>query len=194
MANDVLQYLDDQGLQSAFVLGHSMGGKVMMQLALDYPNRVAALVVADIAPVTYPPHHNAILEGLAAIKLGEIASRQAADAALSTFEPNVGVRQFLLKNLRRRETETDDPATPPYEWRLNVHAIVSGYELLAEAPGLFTAIQWPNSFYQGRRFSLYSRKSIRKQSTPCFLQLRFGSCQVPATGCMLKNRTCSAVS
>jgi len=61
MAADVIAYLDSQGVQQANILGHSMGGKVAMQLALSYPDRVRSVIVADIAPVTYPPRHDAVL-------------------------------------------------------------------------------------------------------------------------------------
>ncbi|WP_416396270.1 alpha/beta fold hydrolase [Allohahella sp. A8] len=149
MADDVMQYMDEQGLSSTFVLGHSMGGKVMMQLALDHPERVAALVVADISPVTYPPHHNAILDGLKAMVLSDIGSRRDADAALSSFEPNPAVRQFLLKNLQRRDHDDDERTPTRYIWRLNLDAIVRSYDLLAEAPVFEVAYKGPTLFIKG---------------------------------------------
>ena len=64
MAEDVIAYLDAQGIEKASLLGHSMGGKVAMQVALKHPERVRSLIVADISPVTYKAHHDAILEGM----------------------------------------------------------------------------------------------------------------------------------
>lgn len=66
MAEDVIAYMDEQGLDRACLLGHSMGGKTAMQVALSYPERVEKVIVADIAPVTYHPRHDAILEGMKA--------------------------------------------------------------------------------------------------------------------------------
>lgn len=126
MADDVLAYMDDRGLEQAALLGHSMGGKILMQLALDYPSRVTALIVADISPVRYPPHHNIILDGLLAIDAARPASRQEADAILAEFEPVLGIRQFLLKNLER-----DDGR---YKLRLNIDVICRAYDSLAAAP------------------------------------------------------------
>ncbi|GAA3960728.1 alpha/beta fold hydrolase [Allohahella marinimesophila] len=156
MADDVLQYLDEQALDRVFVLGHSMGGKVMMQLALDHPERVKALIVADISPVTYPPHHNAILDGLKAIRLSDISSRRDADAALSAFEPNLAVRQFLLKNLRLSEDADGQP--PRYEWRLNLDAIIAGYDRLAEAPVYAAPYTGPTLFIKGGESAYIQKK------------------------------------
>lgn len=141
MAGDVLAYMDDRGLKSAALLGHSMGGKVMMQLALDYPSRVTAMIVADISPVRYPPHHNIILDGLLAIEAARPASRQEADTILAKFEPVLGIRQFLLKNLER-----DDDR---YRLRLNTDVICSAYDTLAAAPEAEAPFTGPVLFIKG---------------------------------------------
>lgn len=99
LVNDVINLLDHLHIERCIVLGHSMGGKIAMQLALEYPERVEKLIVADIAPVSYPPHHNEIIKGLQAINLTQVAKRIDADKQLSAYVDNVGVRQFLLRNL-----------------------------------------------------------------------------------------------
>jgi len=76
-----------------------MGGKTAMQFACSYPEMVKKLVVADIAPKFYPPHHENIIKGLNAIFIEKIASRKQADTALEEHIPDFGTRQFLLKNL-----------------------------------------------------------------------------------------------
>ncbi|WP_372965068.1 alpha/beta fold hydrolase [Marinobacter sp.] len=134
MAADVVAYMDSKGIDKASVLGHSMGGKVAMQVALSYPERVQSIIVADIAPVTYPPRHDAILEGMKKLDLHGVASRNAADARLAEYVEIVGVRQFLLKNLERipeGERTQDDLM---FRWRLNLPVIDAAYRNLAAAP------------------------------------------------------------
>lgn len=99
MAQDLVRYMDSKNLDRAIVLGHSMGGKTAMQLACTQPERVSKLLVADIAPRLYPPHHQYILEALEALPLPQLTSRAEADEALAQNLDNWGIRQFLLKNL-----------------------------------------------------------------------------------------------
>lgn len=102
MAEDLLQYAHHHGLEKFILLGHSMGGKTAMQFAFAHPDKVAKLVVADIAPKEYPPHHSEILRALSTLPLDELQSRADADRHLARFIPEAGVRQFLLKNLYRK--------------------------------------------------------------------------------------------
>ncbi|MCZ6828711.1 MAG: alpha/beta fold hydrolase [Gammaproteobacteria bacterium] len=126
MAADVLELMDAHDIISCPVLGHSMGGKIAMQLALDHPDRVSKLVVADVAPVTYPPHHHNILKGLAAVEEADIDSRSQADALLAATVPEASVRAFLLKSLQKNEQGK-------YRWLLNRAAISDNYQLLGTA-------------------------------------------------------------
>lgn len=99
LCKDVVHYMQHHHIEAAYVLGHSMGGKTAMQLATSHPQLVTKLVVADIAPKYYPPHHQHILEALAQLDFNRISSRKEADEALSQYLPEVGLRQFLLKSL-----------------------------------------------------------------------------------------------
>ena len=99
LADDLNDYLTETAIENALVLGHSMGGKTAMQFAHTYPERTRKLVVADIAPKLYPPHHQNIIDALTSLDLKTIHSRKEADEALSKQLSNMGVRQFLLKNL-----------------------------------------------------------------------------------------------
>jgi esterase len=100
MAADVLQTLNGLAALPATLLGHSMGGKVAMQAALTQPDAVARLIVADIAPVAYPPHHRAIAEAMAALPLSPGMTRAQAGGALSEAVPDAAMRAFLLQNLQ----------------------------------------------------------------------------------------------
>jgi pimeloyl-ACP methyl ester carboxylesterase len=99
MAADLLHYMDANNIGKGMLIGHSMGGKTAMQFACTYPQRVSKLIVADIAPKRYPPHHQQILSALDALPLERLESRTEADEALSEHIDNWGIRQFLLKNL-----------------------------------------------------------------------------------------------
>ena len=99
MAEDLKAYFDHHNITSAVVLGHSMGGKTAMEFASRYPEQVNALIVADIGPKAYPPHHQDILKALSSLDFDVINSRGAADKELSQYIKEMGIRQFLLKNL-----------------------------------------------------------------------------------------------
>ncbi|GGH41327.1 alpha/beta hydrolase [Mangrovimonas yunxiaonensis] len=99
LAQDLKTYCDTHGLSNIILLGHSMGGKTAMLFAVDYPQYVSKLIVADISPRFYPVHHDRILEGLSRLDFTEIKSRGQADKVLSNYVSDFGTRQFLLKNL-----------------------------------------------------------------------------------------------
>lgn len=149
MADDVLAYMDAQGLEKASILGHSMGGKTAMQVALQAPDRVERIVVADIAPVTYQPRHDAVLEGLTSVDLRSIRSRQDADSVLADYVEESGVRQFLLKNLVRVSDDERDRYPGLYRWRLNLPVIEQCYPDLAKAPEGDDPFDGPVLFIKG---------------------------------------------
>lgn len=102
MAEDLKKYCDEHDLKEIILLGHSMGGKVAMQFAVTYPEKVSKLIVADIAPKAYPPHHQDILKALSALDFSTIKSRGEAEDILSEYIKDQGTRLFLLKNLYRK--------------------------------------------------------------------------------------------
>jgi pimeloyl-ACP methyl ester carboxylesterase len=116
MAADVLQTLDRMSALPATLVGHSMGGKVAMRVALAQPDAVTRLIVADIAPVAYPPHYHDIAEAMAALELSPGMKRAVADAALAAAVPDPAMRPFLLQNLQLG-------ASPG--WRMGLHEIAT---------------------------------------------------------------------
>ncbi|WP_420148181.1 alpha/beta fold hydrolase [Spirosoma sp.] len=116
MAADLHEFIADHNLENPILIGHSMGGKAVMQYAMLHPGTFQKLVVVDIAPKFYPVHHAELIRGLNAIDLASIKSRSDADAILSRYEPILTVRQFLLKNLYRNEQGQ-------FAWRLNLPVI-----------------------------------------------------------------------
>src|SRR5690554_761708 len=108
MAEDVNRYCDEHDLHEIIILGHSMGGKVAMQFAVDFPKRISKLIVADIGPKEYPRHHQDILDALSALDFTEIKSRRDAETALSENIREQGTRLFVLKNLYRNSKKELD--------------------------------------------------------------------------------------
>jgi len=127
----VAQWLDADGVEHPRLIGHSLGGKVAMQLALRYPDLPTALVVADIAPVEYPGNHTAVFEALDEVTAANPASRDEAAQLMAGHLEEEGVIQFLLASLQR------DPEAGPgggYRWRLDVEGLRRDYDALRAAP------------------------------------------------------------
>ena len=99
MAEDVKAYVDFHNLQNITLLGHSMGGKIAMLFATIYPDLVEKLIIADIGPKYYAPHHQSILEALNAVDFSKKPSRSEVDEIISKYISDFGTKQFLLKNL-----------------------------------------------------------------------------------------------
>ena len=91
--------MEHYGLARAIAMGHSMGGKTVMQLACTHPELVIKLIVADMASKYFPPHHQPIINALNDLNLEQYTSRTEVDEALAKNITNFGIRQFLLKNL-----------------------------------------------------------------------------------------------
>jgi esterase len=143
MAEDVIDLWDTLGLEASDVIGHSMGGKVAMQLALTAPERVSKLVVVDMAPRGYQPAHELLFRALKEANPAAQESRADIDEFLSATIPDVGVRQFLLKNLVH---------TPEgYRWQMNLDAIVSNYDRILEGLTVFATYEGPTLFIRGER-------------------------------------------
>jgi esterase len=100
LAADVRETLQAKGIETAAVIGHSMGGKAAMAMALQWPALVGRLVVSDIAPVIYQHGNTAYTSAMQAVPLTPGLTRRQADAALTATVPDPALRAFLLQNLR----------------------------------------------------------------------------------------------
>jgi esterase len=127
MADSLCRWMDEEGLSRAHLVGHSLGGKVAMLLALQYPGRVESLVVADIAPVNYTAHHEGVFAALAAVANGQCTSREEAARMMASHLPEDAVIQFLLTSLQR-------DAQGLYGWRFDLEGIRAAYPALLAAP------------------------------------------------------------
>lgn len=125
-ADCVAAWMDAQGIDRAHILGHSLGGKVAMQLALSRPERVDKLVVADVAPVAYQGNHDVIVAALEAVAAEQCASRAEAEVILNDAIADPGLVGYLLMGLARDGDR--------YDWRFHLAGLKDGYGRLREPP------------------------------------------------------------
>jgi esterase len=121
----ICELVDKLGIKQLGIVGHSLGGKVAMQIALHQHELISHLIVLDIAPVQYTPRHSNVFQGLNNVVLNEITSRKQADMALSEYVTEGSTRQFLLKSLY---TENES-----WNWRFNLELLQEDYTKLSAA-------------------------------------------------------------
>lgn len=126
MAADVHAFLDTHDLQTVTVIGHSMGGKTAMRLALDHPRRVDRLVVVDIAPTKSLHDHGPVLRAMVSLNLARITRRGDAERMLAPEIPDPAMRQFLVQNLVN--------SAAGFAWRINLPVIESSMTALLDFP------------------------------------------------------------
>ena len=144
-ASCVVGWMIDQGISSAHVVGHSLGGKVAMELALTAPARVQTLVVADIAPAAYPRGHQAVIAALEAVHTSACRSRAEAEAILREWIEDSGVIGYLLMSLRAE--------AGLYRWRFNLEGLAAAYDRLGMAPSGAGDYSGPSLFLRGAQSS-----------------------------------------
>ncbi|HEU6449729.1 MAG TPA: alpha/beta fold hydrolase [Verrucomicrobiae bacterium] len=142
MADDVAEFLNSKNLESANVLGHSLGGKVAMRFALNYPARMKKLVVVDMSPRVYEPEHEPIFRALLALDLEQFSSRTEMENALEPEIPSLTLRRFLLKNIGKN-SEGD------FAWKMNLSGLAESYPKLAEAISSADPFPKPALFIRG---------------------------------------------
>lgn len=142
MVEDVMDYLEYHDLVTVNFLGHSMGGKVAMLFAITYPHLVHKLIVADIAPRYYPPHHQFILEALHAVDFSKVRSRDEVDDIFKKYIPEFGIRQFLLKNVYRKTKEQ-------LAYRFNLESLSNNVEEVGDGLPAFSQFEGETLFLKG---------------------------------------------
>ncbi len=130
---DVAELIREREIPRACVLGHSMGGKVAMHLALAHPQLVEKLVVVDMSPREYPPRFDALLDVMLRLDLATFRRRQEIGDALGAVVPDAATRQFLLKNVAQ-------DGDGRFRWRPNLTDIRANY------PGLLSAVTADGTF------------------------------------------------
>ncbi len=142
MVHDLLYYFSRHKIEQAFLLGHSMGGKTAMLFAVEFPGLVSKLIVADIAPKYYPPHHETILQTLHSLDFKKITRRSEVDEILSTRIKEPKVRQFLSKNVYRLHDHS-------FTLRFNLAAIEENINDIGDPLPAYTVYKGPVLFLKG---------------------------------------------
>ena len=142
MVTDLYNYIKHYQLEKVHLLGHSMGGKTVMLFATEYAGLVDKLIVADISPRMYPPHHHDILKALNSVDFTIQNSRKLIDGKLSELISEVGIRQFLLKSVYRK---TKDELA----FRFNLKSLTENNNEVGEALPSFTVFEGDTLFLKG---------------------------------------------
>jgi len=141
MAEDLRVFMEEKWMFHASLIGHSMGGKVAMQLALTYPDMVEKLVVVDMEPGLADDNHSEIIQALLGLDLSKMKQRSEAEDYLAERIPDFGTRQFLLKNITREEEGK-------FSWKMNLPVLWEHFgDILAPVTG--EAFQKPTLFVRG---------------------------------------------
>lgn len=142
LADDLKVFIETHQLEAPILIGHSMGGKSVMQFSTNHPDAFSKLVIVDIAPRLSRVNNDDILRGLNAMKLDEIKSRNDAEQFMEAYEPSQGVRQFLLKNLYRKENGG-------FGWRFNLSALTENMDKVGFAIEPGHQVTAPTLFMRG---------------------------------------------
>lgn len=156
LADDLLQFMQQHSLDQAVVCGHSMGGKTAMVFGLLYPERVANLVVLDIAPHDYSENdsHARYIKAMLKIDLADLSSRSQAEQALKSAVSDSATRLFLMLSLAGKKGE--------YYWRLNLPVLLDQLPEISSFPStLFTEKNFikPALFLAGSRSDYINRNN-----------------------------------
>jgi len=143
MANDFEQLITHLNITKPSIVGHSMGGKIAMTIALRKKHPINKLIIIDIAPKPYPPHHTSIIKELLAIDLTKFTHRSDVDMALAKQIPNQILRQFLLKNITK--------SSNGLVWKIHLKSIHNNYNKISKF--LNEDIQWDGQclFIRGKK-------------------------------------------
>ena len=142
MAKDVAELIQDEQLDKVSIIGHSMGGKTTMTFAVEFPQFAEKLVIVDIAPKKYAPHHDEIIKALYSLDLSAISSRREADEEMKKSIENDGIRLFLLKNLNREKEGG-------YTWKMNLDMLSENIEKVIDVTEIPFPIPLETIFIRG---------------------------------------------
>ncbi|MGL5235648.1 MAG: alpha/beta fold hydrolase [Empedobacter falsenii] len=142
MTQDIVNYMDVNSIEKAHLLGHSLGGRIVIDFAMIHQNRLDHLIVADMAPKAYQPHHNAIFKALKSVNFDQVETRKDVETTLEQYIPEIGVRQFLLKNVYHAENGK-------YAFRFNLDILDKFYQEMIGSELLKGEFDGPTLFLGG---------------------------------------------
>lgn len=144
MADDLMEFIETHQIQQPTLMGHSMGGKTIMQFLNKYPDICVKFISVDMAPKIYDGHHDIIFKAMKAVNPEQLSSRNEADEILSKYITSFPIRQFLLKNL----TRNDDMQM---YWRMNLDVIYQNYPEILKAIYLEKPFDGDTLFVRGTK-------------------------------------------
>ncbi len=144
MVGDILEYCTAKNLKGINLLGHSMGGKLAMFFASQHPDFVEKLLIADIAPKYYPPHHDEILQALNAVDFSKKPDRSEVEELMQPYINDFGTRQFLMKSLYWASSDQ-------LAYRFNLAAFNNEIDAIGEAVPENAVFNKPTLFLKGEK-------------------------------------------
>lgn len=160
MAEDLADFMEENWMHNAHIIGHSMGGKTAMQFAVDYPDMLNKLVVVDIAPKAYKGGHQTIFEALLSVDIEKVQTRKEVEEHLSKFIDEPGVRLFLMKNLSRKKEGG-------FQWKMNLQEIYINYSNILDTIEIEDIVKNESLFINGSR-SNYVNEEDRREISKLF--------------------------
>lgn len=142
MAEDLKAFMDEHGLTKASLLGHSMGGKAVMEFANRYPEKIEKLIVADISPRQYNWNYDSVFEALHNVKLDQVTNRNDAEEMLREVMKEDSMVQFLLKSLDRNPDGT-------YQWKMNLEVLYNNFNEVIKGIELKGIYHFPTLVIRG---------------------------------------------
>ena len=161
LAEDIWNYMEFHRLEKVNLLGHSLGGKAVMQFAIEYPNCVEKLIVVDISPKAYPPHHQGIIKALESVDFSVVKARPEVEEILEQFIPERSVIMFLTKSLYWT-------ADKNLTWRFNLPTLSGKYSEFVSNAIKFGVYKGPTLFISGEKsnYILPQDEFLIKQQFP----------------------------
>lgn len=161
LAQDLEDFIVDNQIKNPYIIGHSMGGKTLVNFVQTSSIPVQKIIVVDISPRYYPPHHGREIAAIQSVDLTKLQSRQDADTAMSATISEPMVRQFLLKGLYRNDSGE-------FNWRFNINTLASEIENIGQAQNKTEQVAIETLFIKGATSSHYITESDQELITQIF--------------------------
>lgn len=144
LTDDLFDFIDEYVIEDPILIGHSLGGKVAMRFALENPHLVKKLVVVDITLKAYGPreHHRKIIDAMKAVDFSAVFNRSDVENQLMVSIPELRIRQFIMKNLHRKEKND-------FEWRIYLAGLENNLDEMFDAIDTITKFEKPTLFIKG---------------------------------------------
>jgi pimeloyl-ACP methyl ester carboxylesterase len=159
LADDLRLFMDEQGIEKASILGHSMGGKTALMFAHEYPDRVQKLIIADMAPRAYTPHHQTVFDALLSAPILGAAERSIIEQHLNRHLADSSMTSFLMKGLRRDEKNG-------FSWRPNIKVLNDTMTaIVSEVP--LSINTWPMLVIYGGQSNYVEQADLEQYEQSC---------------------------